>query len=236
VSVVECNEPVTLAAAESIRNLGRFLVAGRGMLTSNVAEACAFVRTRAELPAPDLELVFAPVTFLDHGLEPPSGHGLTIGAVALQPKSVGAVTLRSSDPAQAPCIEPNYLSDDGGEDLRVLVDGMRRAREIFAAPAFARYVGRPLYPSSAPADDEASADHVRRYAETLYHPVGTCRMGNDADAVVDAALRVHGVEGLRVVDASVMPTIPRGHTHASTVMIAEKAADIIRGSAVDSAA
>ena len=228
VTIVECNEPVTLAAAESVRNVGRFLVSGRGMLTSNIAEAAAFVRTRDGLPAPDLELVFAPVTFLDHGLEPPTDHGLTIGAVALQPHSAGMLTLASADPSVAPIIDPAYLSDRGGEDLRVLVEGMRRAREIFAAPAFARYAGKPTYPSPAPIDDAEAADHVRRYAESLYHPVGTCMMGRGRDAVVDPDLRVHGVERLRVVDASVMPTIPRGHTHASTVMIAEKASDLIR--------
>ncbi len=228
VTIVACNEPVTLAAAESLRNVGRFLVSGRGMLTSNIAEAAAFVRTRDDLPAPDLELVFAPVTFLDHGLEPPTDHGLTIGAVALQPHSAGTLTLASADPSRPPIIDPAYLSDDGGEDLRVLVEGMRRAREIFAAPAFARYAGTPTYPAPAPVDDVEAADHVRRYAESLYHPVGTCMMGHGPDAVVDPDLRVHGLERLRVVDASVMPTIPRGHTHASTVMIAEKASDLIR--------
>jgi choline dehydrogenase len=230
VSIVACNEPVTLAAAESFRNLGRFLLSGRGMLTSNVAEACAFVRSRDGLSAPDLELVFAPVTFLEHGLDPPTGHGLTIGAVALQPQSVGTLTLESADPSCPPRIDPGYLSDDAGEDLRVLVEGMRRAREIFAAPAFSRYAGAPTYPAPLPRDDAEAAQHVRRYAESLYHPVGTCAMGNGPDAVVDSSLRVHGIEHLRVVDASVMPTIPRGHTHASTVMIAEKASDLLRGS------
>jgi choline dehydrogenase len=170
------------------------------------------------------------VTFLDHGLKAPTEHGLTIGAVALQPRSEGSLTLASSDPAHPPIIDPAYLSDEGGGDLRVLVDGMGRAREIFASPALARYTGKPLYPSSVTLDDDAAATHVRRYAETLYHPVGTCMMGNGDDAVVDADLRVHGLEQLRVVDASVMPTIPRGHTHASTVMIAEKASDLIRDS------
>src|SRR4029077_7012291 len=179
---------------------------------------------------PDLELVFAPVTFLDLGLEAPTDHGLTIGAVALQPRSVGALTLASADPSSPPRIDPNYLSDDGGEDLRVLVEGMRRAREIFAAPAFSRYVGAATYTAPSPADDEEAAQHVRRYAESLYHPVGTCAMGNGPDAVVDASLRVHGIERLRGVDASVMPTIPRGHTHASTVMIAEKASYLLKES------
>src|SRR5438477_6402746 len=164
VSIVACNEAVTLAAAESFRNLGRFLISGRGMLTSNIAEAAAFVRTRDDLPAPDLELVFAPVTVLDHGLEPPTDHGLTIGAVALQPRSVGTLTLTSRDPSHPPSIDPAYLSDPGGEDLRVLVDGMRRAREILAAQAFARYAGATRYPSALPAADAGAAAHVRRYA------------------------------------------------------------------------
>jgi choline dehydrogenase len=198
------------------------------MLTSNVAEACAFVRSRPDLPAVDLEIVFAPVPFIDHGLAPPPGHGLTIGAVALQPRSVGTITLRSADPSQAPCIQPNYLSDENGDDLRVLVEGMRMARRIFDAPALGRFAGDPLQPSTPLTTEDAIVDYIRRHAETLYHPVGTCRMGNDDQAVVDPELRVHGVEGLRVVDASVMPTIPRGHTHAATVMIAEKAADLIR--------
>jgi choline dehydrogenase len=111
----------------------------------------------------------------------------------------------------------------------------RAWREIFAAPAFGRFAGKPMYPSPAPVDDNEAADHVRRYAESLYHPVGTCMMGNGQYAVVDADLRVHGLERLRVVDASVMPTIPRGHTHASTVMIAEKASDLIRESVPDRA-
>jgi choline dehydrogenase len=180
--------------------------------------------------APDLELVFAPVPFIDHGLVPPPGHGLTIGAVALQPRSHGAITLRSSDPLQAPRIQPNYLSDDTGEDLHVLVEGMKLARRIFDMPAFTRYAADPIEPATRADTDEAIVEHVREQAETLYHPVGTCKMGTDHRAVVDPQLRVRGVEGLRVVDASVMPVIPRGHTNASTIMIAEKAADLIRSS------
>jgi choline dehydrogenase len=227
--VVHSKEPVTLASAESLANLARFLTRGRGMLTSNVAEACGFVRTRPELDAPDLELIFAPVPFMDHGFAPPQGHGITIGSVGVAPRSKGELTLRSADPTAAPRIEANYLSDPEGEDLRVLVEGSKIARRIFDAPAFARYAGEPLLPTSRPTSDEEIVEHIRRNAQTLYHPVGTCKMGIDGLAVVDPELRVHGVENLRVVDASVMPVIPRGHTHASTVMIAEKAVDLIRG-------
>jgi choline dehydrogenase len=226
--IVHSKEPVTLAAAESLSNLARFLTRGRGMLTSNVGEACGFVRTRPELDAPDLELAFAPVPFINHGLAPPPGHGITIGSIAVTPRSVGEITLSSADPFAAPRIEPNYLSDADGEDLRVLVEGSKIARRIFDALAFARYVGDPLLPPTRPTTDDEIIEHIRRDSQTLYHPVGTCKMGTDDRAVVDPELRVHGIEGLRVVDASVMPTIPRGHTHASTVMIAEKAADLIR--------
>ena len=226
--VVHSKEPVTLAAAESIRNLGRFLTLGRGMLTSNVAEACGFVRTRPDLDAPDLELIFAPVAFIDHGLNPLKDHGITIGAVALTPRSTGELTLRSADPFAAPRIAPNYLSDSDGEDLRVLVEGSKLARRILDAPPLERYVGEPILPPVLSATDDDIVAHVRRDSQTLYHPVGTCKMGTDDLAVVDPELRVYGVDNLRVVDASVMPVIPRGHTHASTVMIAEKAVDLVR--------
>ena len=226
--VVHSKEPVTLAAAESIRNLGRFLTLGRGMLTSNVAEACGFVRTRPDLDAPDLELIFAPVAFIDHGLNPLKDHGITIGAVALTPRSRGELTLRSADPYAPPRIAPNYLSDSDGEDLRVLVEGAKLARRILDAPPLERYVGEPILPPVLSATDDDIVAHVRRDSQTLYHPVGTCKMGTDDLAVVDPELRVYGVDNLRVVDASVMPVIPRGHTHASTVMIAEKAVDLVR--------
>ncbi len=226
--IVGCREPVSLVAAETIGNLARFLFLRRGMLTSNIGEACAFVRSRLDLPAPDLELLFAPVPFMGHGLVKPPGHGITIGAVCLQPKSTGFIGLGSSDPLAAPEIEPRYLSDPGDEDLRVLVDGVKRARRIFRAPAFARYVADPIEPGPDVQIDRDIADFIRDRAETLYHPVGTCRMGRDAAAVVDSELRVHGIEALRVVDASVMPAIIRGHTAAPTIMIAERAADLIR--------
>src|SRR5262249_2225383 len=147
--IVACRTPNTLVSAESIGNLLRFLVFRRGMLTSNVAEAGAFVRTRPELDAPGPELVFAPVPFVDHGLVKPAGHGLTIGAVVLQPKSVGFLELSSPDPRERPRIQPNYLSDKGGEDLRVLVDGVKLGRRIFQASAFAAYAGEEIEPGTA---------------------------------------------------------------------------------------
>ena len=178
VTIVECKEPVTLAAAESLPNVARFLVSGRGMLTSNVAEACAFVRTRDGLPAPDLELVFAPVTFLDHGLEPPTDHGLTIGAVALQPRSAGTLTLASADPSRPPIIDPalsvrrrwrrSPSARRGHAPTRARSSPRPRSR---ATPA-SRRIRRPRRPTTPRLPTTSGATR-----ESLYHPVGTCMMG-----------------------------------------------------------
>jgi choline dehydrogenase len=226
--IVFAKRPVTLVAAESLGNLLRFLVLRRGMLTSNVAEACAFVRSSPDVDAPDLELIFAPVPFIEHGLVKPPGHGITIGVVLLQPKSVGSITLRSPNPLDAPRIDPRYVSDPDDADARLLVAGTRLAQRVMRAPALAPFAGAPMLPDHEPRTDDDLDAVVRRHAESLYHPVGTCRMGTDAMAVVDSQLRVRDVEALRVVDASVMPQIIRGHTNSPTVMIAEKGAAMIK--------
>ncbi|GAA1620906.1 GMC family oxidoreductase N-terminal domain-containing protein [Nonomuraea maheshkhaliensis] len=220
---VECTRPVTLTGAESIGNLLRYLVTRSGMLTTNVGEAVAFIRTSNGEPAPDIELIFAPGPFIDHGLTPPTGHGLTVGVVLLQPESRGRVGLNGADVL----IDPAYLSAEA--DVRRLVAGLRTAQRVFATDAMKPFAGGPMAPYWAPETDEELARWVRERGETLYHPVGTCRMGADADSVVDPELRVRGVEGLRVADASVMPTLNRGHTHAPAVMIGEKGADLIKG-------
>jgi choline dehydrogenase-like flavoprotein len=220
-ALVESLKPVSLFAAERPLQLVRYLATRRGMLTSNVAEAVAFVRTRQELTAPDVEIIFAPVLFEGEGLVPPRGHGFTIGAILLQPRSSGAVTLRSPDPFAAPAIDPRYLSEP--DDLRTLLDGLELVRTIVSMPAFAGVAGTEIEPGDLPLEE-----FVRSRSHTLYHPVGTCRMGTDALAVVDPQLRVHGLDGLRVADASVMPRVPRGHTHLPTLMIAERAAELIR--------
>ncbi|NRQ38141.1 choline dehydrogenase [Nonomuraea sp. NN258] len=222
---VECKQPVTLTKAESIGNLLRYLVLRSGMLTTNVGEAVAFLRTSADEPAPDIELVFAPGPFVDHGLTPPTGHGLTVGVVLLQPESRGRVGLNGRDVL----IDPGYLAEEA--DVRRLVAGLKTAKQVFATAAMKPYAGPPMAPYWAPESDEELAQWVRERGETLYHPVGTCRMGVDGDSVVDPELRVRGLDGLRVVDASIMPTLNRGHTHAPAVMIGEKAADLIRGGA-----
>lgn len=218
----------SLLAAERPAELAKYLLTRKGMLTSNVGEAMAFVRSTPDLDAPDLQLIFAPVEFIEHGLEPPPGHGVTCGVVLLQPQSEGEVVIDSTDPFRPARIEPRYLSDPAGEDLRVLARGVEMAREILRAPALASSVEAEMWPGAEVQSDDGVREFVRRRAETLYHPVGTCRMGPDpADAVVDPTLRVHGIGGLHVVDASVMPRIVRGNTNAPTIMIAERAAALI---------
>jgi choline dehydrogenase-like flavoprotein len=143
-------------------------------------------------------------------------------------QSRGHLRLRSSDPFEAPAIQPNYLSCQA--DLDALVEGVKFARRVVRAEAFAPFRGAETCPGSQAEDDKAFADHIRNFAETHYHPVGTFKMGNDPMAVVDDQLRVHGILGLRIVDASIMPIIPAGNTNAPTIMIAERAADLIQGS------
>ena len=212
----------SLYAAESPRQLLRLLLRRRGMLTSNIGEAAAFVRTRQELPAPDLELIFAPVLYVEEGLLPPPSHGFSIASVALQPRSRGSVRLRSADPLEAPEIDPEYVQDP--EDLRVLVHGLKMGRAIAGAGPLRRWFSGERAPGADVTTDEQIEDWIRASAHTIYHPVGTCALGR----VVDAELRVRGVGGLRVADASVMPSLVRGHTHAATTMVAERAADLIR--------
>jgi len=220
-----CTRPVTMLAAESLGQLTRFLLNRTGMLSSNVAEAVAFIHSGPDLPGPDLELIFAPSAYLDHGQTPPPDHGISIGAVLLQPESRGRITLASPDPAEPPVIDPGYLTVEA--DLRRLIDGLRVAERLFATEALRPYTGAPMDPYPGVVDDETLAESVRQHAETLYHPVGTCRMGSGDDAVVDCDLTVRGLTGLRVADASVMPRINRGHTMAPTYMIAERAADLM---------
>lgn len=220
-----CRQPVSLASAESLGNLARYLLFGRGPLTSNIGEALGFVRTRDGLDAPDIELIFAPAFFMEHGAANPSGHGLTIGVILLRPESVGALTLQSNDPRAHPAIRPNYLA--APNDVATLIAGIRFARRLAAAPPFDPYRGDEVWPGAEAQSDAQLEEFMRARAETLYHPVGTCKMGADTLAVVDERLRVRGLEGLRVADASIIPTIIGGHTNAAAIMIGEKAADLV---------
>ena len=163
----------------------------------------------------------------DHGRRRLRGDGYTLHACFLRPRSRGRLTLASNRASDKPRIEANYLSDAEGFDLRMMVECAKVSREIFAQPAFDPYRGAPIFPERSDLSDAELVAFIRRKAESVYHPVGTCRMGDDDAAVVDASLRVRGVEGLRVVDASVMPSLPGGNTNAPTIMIAERAADLI---------
>lgn len=217
--------PVSLANATQVENLLRFFLTGRGPLTSNLAEGCAFIRTQPDLPAPDVQFHFAPAHFVDHGQTPMDGHGFGLGGLVLRPKSRGHIHLRSDDPLTHPVIQPNYLEHE--DDLPPLVESIRFARKVFQTEAFDRYRGLEMLPGYRVETDEEIREYIREKAETLYHPVGTCKMGGDPLSVVDDRLRVHTLQGLRVVDASIMPTIVSGNTNAPTMMIAEKAANLI---------
>jgi choline dehydrogenase len=225
-----CPDPVTLFEADKrLGNIAAYMIRKRGPFTSVVAEAGGFVRTDPGLDAPDLQLLFAPAMFLDHGFTDPPGHGITLGPYLLTPKSRGSITLRSADPAQHPVIKANYYSDPS--DLDRMVAGLRLCLDIVAQPALARYRSERFLPAPGDDSDEALRAHARARSETIYHPTSSAAMGPADTDVCDPQLRVRGIAGLRVVDASVMPSVTRGNTNAPTIMIAEKASDLVSGAA-----
>lgn len=221
-----CTKPVSLESADTLASFLRYIFFKSGPLVSNVAEAGIFLRTRPELRVPDLQLLFGPCYYVNHGLTRLRKHAFGFGPTLITPESRGEIALRSANPLDPPAIRANYLSS--GADLRTLVEGVRLARRIVATKAFDAYRGEEMAPGSNITRDDEIAEFIRAESQTLYHPVGTCKMGNDAMAVVDAWLRVRGLDRLRVVDASVMPKIIAGNTNAPTIMIAEKAAEMIR--------
>ena len=224
----ETSETDTLANAEHPRFLAEWLLRRSGPLSSPIAEVGAFVRTRPGLPAADVEFHAGGAYFEDHGAEKFDGHAITLAPALLTPKARGRVWLRSGDPTDKPRILTNSLSDP--DDVASLVAGVRLARTVVAQSPLKEIIVREIKPGpDATSDDDLEAD-LRRRMELIYHPAGTCRMSDTADdAVVDASLRVHGIDGLRVADASIMPVIVGGNTNAPTIMIAEKAADLILG-------
>ena len=209
-----------------LREMLQFRRARRGMLTTNFAEGGGFLKSRPELPIPDLQLHFVVALVDSHARKLHWGHGLSCHVCLLRPQSRGTVGLQGADPALPPRIDPAYLSHP--QDLEDMVAGYRITQRLMQAPALAELYTRDMFTPDV-RDDEGIRAIIRQRAETIYHPVGTCRMGTDADAVVDAELRVHGLQGLRVVDASIMPALIGGNTNAPTIMIAEKAVDLIRG-------
>lgn len=200
----------------------------KGPVTSNVVEGGAFWFGDRTQSTPDLQFHFLVGAGVEAGIAPvPSGSGCTMNSYFLRPRSRGAVTLRSADPAAAPVIDPNYLGDP--YDLKISVEGLKVSREIMAQSAFRKYIRREHLPGPEVRSQAQCEEYARRYGRTSYHPVGTCRMGQGADAVVDPQLRVRGVGGLRVIDSSIMPVLTSSNTFAPTVMIAEKGSDLVLG-------
>lgn len=196
-----------------------------GTLTTPYAEAGGFAKTRPDVAVPDVQFHFVPAMLEDHGRESVSGVGYSIHVCVLRPESRGTVRLASADPMAAPRIDPNFLDDD--RDLEVLRAGVKLVHRINAAPPLAKHGGRDRH--DTPLHDDAALDQmIRNRSDTVYHPVGTARMGSDADAVCDPCLRVRGVEGLYIADASVMPRLVSGNTNAPSVMIGERCADFVR--------
>ena len=224
----EISEGPTLYGADKPKYLLEWLLRRSGPLTSTAAEVVAFVRTRGGLPAADIQFHMGALYFEKHGEEEFDGHAMTIAPALVSPQARGQVWLRSADPTAKPHIVTHSLSEP--DDVASMVAGMRMAREIAATPPVADVVVRELKPGSDAESPEQIEAALRERLELIYHPVGTCRMSDEGwDAVVDSQLRVHGIEGLRVVDASIFPLIPGGNTNAPTIMVAERAADLIRG-------
>ncbi|MEE4300984.1 MAG: choline dehydrogenase [Pseudomonadales bacterium] len=227
----ECSQPITL---HRMSNPVRMLLAGMqytffksGVATSNGLEAGGFLKTRPELELPDVQIHFLAALMRDHARVKSDRHGFTVHVCQLRPHSRGHVGLRSADPADPARIQPNYLEAE--HDRQVMRDATRLVREIVAQAAMAPYRGPELWPGAEKQSDAEIDAWIRATAETIYHPVGTAKMGHDELAVVDERCRVHGIAGLRVIDASVMPTLVGGNTNAPTIMIAEKIADDLRG-------
>ncbi len=226
---VETSDRLALGVAPSflpraVKAAWRYAVGRQGELTSNVAEAGGFVRSGPEAARPDLQFHFLPALLRDHGRETAFGYGVTLHVCDLLPESRGRIGLSATG---GPRIAANYLSAE--RDVRVLLAGLKIARKVMGAPAMAAHVAREVWPGEGVEDDAALVDWIRGHAETIYHPVGTCRMGTDADSVCDPAGRVRGVEGLRVCDASLMPAIIAGNTNAPVMMMAENVADMMLG-------
>jgi choline dehydrogenase len=227
----ECTQPITLYSQANPLSAARtglqYLLFGSGLATGQGLESGAFLKSRPDLETPDLQFHFIAALMTDHTRKKADRHGFMAHVCQLRPESRGYISIKSADPLSAPIIQPNYLEAE--EDRRALREGVRQARDVFAQKAFDPYRGPELMPGAHIQRDDQIDAWVRKTAETIYHPVGSAKMGKDRDSVVDTSLKVYGVEGLRVVDASVMPSLVSGNTNAPTIMIAEKASDMILG-------
>ncbi|MGH6989027.1 MAG: GMC family oxidoreductase [Stellaceae bacterium] len=230
---IQYSSPTTVPYGLSVKtapwlawNVLRYALFRRGLFANNILHAGGFVRTDPALDRPDIQLILMPAARTAKGTMG-IGHGYGLITVLLRPESRGRVTLSGAAPDAPPVIDPSFLDDPA--DLAPLLRGVRLARRLLEAPAFAPYRGEERAPGAAVVSDDSLADYIRAASATAFHPVGTCRMGADDGAVIDPELQVRGVDGLRVVDASIMPTLIGGNTNAPVIMIAEKAADMIRG-------
>lgn len=227
----ECCQPITFYSQSNPLNAAKtglqYLLFRSGLATGQGLESGAFLKSRPDLETPDLQFHFIAALMYDHTRRQADRHGFMAHVCQLRPQSRGFISIKSADPFATPIIQPNYLESE--EDRRALREGVKVARDLFAQEAFDPYRGPELMPGAHLRTDEQLDAFVRKTAETIYHPVGSAKMGEDSESVVDSQLRVYGVGGLRVVDASVMPTLVSGNTNAPTIMIAEKAADMILG-------
>jgi choline dehydrogenase-like flavoprotein len=209
-----------------IRAIRQYRRERRGPITTNFAECGGFLKTRPDLDVPDIQLHFVVAMLDDHGRKRHKDAGFSCHVCLLRPKSRGSVSLATADPKQPPLIDPNFLGEEA--DLEAMVAGFKTTRRLMETPSLRALQKKDMFTSNVKTDDDIRAI-LRARVDTVYHPVGTCKMGTDAMAVVDPTLKVHGLQGLRVVDASIMPTLIGGNTNAPTIMIGEKAADMIRG-------
>ena len=216
-----------LAELNTLGNFARAKALGSGPLVSNVGESGGYFHSRDGLPAPDLQVHVAPSGFWDNGLHEPTTRKVTVAPTLVSVASRGRIRLRSTDPRWHPEIDPAYYDDQA--DLDAMVAGVQRLLETVRSGPLAKHVAGPFLPAQRDPSESEVVEHVRAQSQTLYHPVGTCAMGGGEASVVDPELRVRGVDGLRVADASVMPVVPRGNTNAPSIMVGEKAADLLRG-------
>jgi choline dehydrogenase-like flavoprotein len=208
-----------------LRGIAQYRRERRGPITTNFAECGGFLKTRPDLDIPDIQLHFGMAMVDDHGRKRHGGTGFSCHVCLLRPKSRGSVTLGSADPLAAPRIDPNFLGEEA--DLEAMVAGFKTTRRLMETPALRALQTRDMFTAEVKTDDDIRR-LLRERVDTVYHPVGTCKMGEDPRAVVDSRLRVHGLQGLRVIDASVMPTLTTGNTNAPTIMIGEKGAEMIK--------
>lgn len=224
--VQHCSQKITYDTISEVLSGLKYVLFKQGPATSNVAEAGGFWQSPlSKDDRPDMQFHFVPAMLDDHGRNRLKGSGYTLHMCVLRPQSRGQITLNSSDPTEHPLIQANYLSHE--HDLKLMIEGFKIQRKIFAAKAFDEYRSDEVFPGSDTQSDDQIIDFIRNKSESIYHPIGTCKMGIDEMAVVDHNLKVHGIEGLRVIDASVMPTLVSGNTNAPTIMMAEKISDVI---------